>query len=126
MGNTEEELMYLNNTKNLINEAISNKGVAIPEDAPFRQYASYVGQIREGGSVSGTVYTVDFIWRSVGTGEIVRRRYYVEHGGSVSKPAGFNESDFVGAGDYPAMYYLYTSGDETKLNNVTENLVITS
>jgi hypothetical protein len=124
MGNTEEKLMYLNDTKNLIKSAIEDKGVDVGDGAKFREYAGYIGQISSGGSVSGKFHNVDFVWRDAETGEIVKESHYVKDGHSISKPVGFNEYNISAKGNMPALYYTHTSGDVTKLGNVTENLTI--
>lgn len=45
MGTFAEKVSYLNDTKLLIKEAIENKGVAVEEDTPFREYANKIASI---------------------------------------------------------------------------------
>ena len=50
MGNITEKLLYLAETKELIKEAIIEKGVDMDEDVTFREYAEYINEI-EGGEI---------------------------------------------------------------------------
>lgn len=43
------KLEYLNDTKDLIKQAIINKGVEVDSSLPFRQYADKIGEISGGG-----------------------------------------------------------------------------
>lgn len=45
MGTLEEKLNYLNETKNLIRQALIAKGVEVPENTPFREYAEKINTI---------------------------------------------------------------------------------
>ena len=45
MGTFAEKVSYLNETKLLIKDAIKNKGVAVEEDTPFREYANKIASI---------------------------------------------------------------------------------
>lgn len=45
MGTTADKLAYLNDTKTAIKNAIVAKGVAVPDDTTFRQYAEKIGDI---------------------------------------------------------------------------------
>lgn len=49
MGTTADKLAYLNDTKTAIKNAIVAKGVAVPDDTTFRQYAEKIGDIIGGG-----------------------------------------------------------------------------
>ena len=44
-GTLAEKLLYLNETKQFIHDAIENQGVSIPSGTPFRDYAIYIGNI---------------------------------------------------------------------------------
>ena len=46
MGTTSNKLNYLNQTKNLIAQAIRNKGVEVDAKATFRSYANKIKQIK--------------------------------------------------------------------------------
>ena len=46
MGTTSNKLNYLNQTKNLIAQAIRSKSVEVDSNAPFRSYASKIRQIK--------------------------------------------------------------------------------
>lgn len=48
MGTTSEKLEYLNDTKTAIKDAIIAKGVEVPKETPFRQYAEKIGEIPSG------------------------------------------------------------------------------
>lgn len=45
MGTVADKLNYLSGTKDQIKAAIVQKGVAVPEDTPFRQYARLIKRI---------------------------------------------------------------------------------
>ncbi|MEG2716927.1 MAG: hypothetical protein RR961_06260 [Eubacterium sp.] len=45
MGTMEEKLNYLEETKRLIRNAIIGKGVDVPENTPFREYAEKINII---------------------------------------------------------------------------------
>lgn len=45
MGTFAEKVSYLNDTKQLIKDAIKNKGVTVEEDTPFREYANKIASI---------------------------------------------------------------------------------
>lgn len=45
MGTFAEKVSYLNDTKQLIKDAIKNKGVTVEEDTPFREYANKIANI---------------------------------------------------------------------------------
>ena len=49
-----DDLQYLKETKELIRNSIVNKGVEVPIDTPFRQYASKIGEIETGSGGSKT------------------------------------------------------------------------
>ncbi len=55
MGTLAEKLTYLAQTKAQIRQAIIDKGVEVPENTPFRDYARQIGQITtgEGTRISG-------------------------------------------------------------------------
>lgn len=48
MGTTVEKLIYLQETKEAIKNAIVEKGVEVPEGTTFRAYAQKVGEIKGG------------------------------------------------------------------------------
>lgn len=48
MGTTVEKLIYLQETKEAIKNAIVEKGVEVPEGTTFRAYAQKVGEIKSG------------------------------------------------------------------------------
>lgn len=52
MGNITEKLLYLAETKELIKEAIIEKGVDMGEDVTFREYAEYINEIEGGGGAT--------------------------------------------------------------------------
>lgn len=52
MGTTEDKLLYLLNTKEEIRNSIIAKGVDIPSDTTFRNYASKIGQIAGAGGLT--------------------------------------------------------------------------
>lgn len=45
MGTTADKLAHLNGTKTAIKNAITAKGVAVPEGTSFREYANKIGDI---------------------------------------------------------------------------------
>ena len=49
---TADKLIYANGTKIAIRDAIVAKGVAVPEETTFRQYATKIGEIETGGATS--------------------------------------------------------------------------
>ena len=49
MGTTENKLLYLQGTKDAIRNSIIAKGVDVPSDTAFRNYASKIGQITGAG-----------------------------------------------------------------------------
>lgn len=49
-GTLVEKLLYLNDTKQIIKQAIVDKGVEITPDTPFREYADKIGEISSGGT----------------------------------------------------------------------------
>lgn len=49
MGTIAEKLQYLNDTKTQIRAAITEKGVIVPNNAPFRSYADLIRGIEAGG-----------------------------------------------------------------------------
>ena len=49
-----DRLNYLIETKRLIREAIIARGVEVPEDTPFREYANKISQI---SSITGPTIT---------------------------------------------------------------------
>lgn len=51
MGTLAEKLTYLAQTKAQIRQAIIDKGVEIPENTPFRDYARQIGCISAGDGV---------------------------------------------------------------------------
>lgn len=53
MGTTAEKLIYLNETKTAIRDAIEAQGVEVGEDASFRSYADRIAEIQGGGGSSG-------------------------------------------------------------------------
>ena len=62
MGETvEEKLNYLLETKQLIREAIVNKGQTITEDTPFRDYASLITAIKTSEDLNAQLDAQDAI-----------------------------------------------------------------
>lgn len=57
----ENKLNYLKNTKNLIKNAIIDKGVDITPDTPFREYADKIGEISGGGDDPEVLAKLDTI-----------------------------------------------------------------
>ena len=49
---TADKLIYANGTKVAIRDAIVAKGVAVPEETTFRQYATKIGEIETGGGAT--------------------------------------------------------------------------
>lgn len=45
LGTLTDKLVYLNDTKQIIKSAIEAKGVEVPTETPFRQYADKIGEI---------------------------------------------------------------------------------
>ena len=45
MGTTADKIAHLNSTKTAIKNAITAKGVAVPEGTTFREYADKIGDI---------------------------------------------------------------------------------
>lgn len=52
MGTTVEKLIYLQETKEAIKNAIVEKGVEVPEGTTFRGYAEKIGEIPEGAKTA--------------------------------------------------------------------------
>ncbi len=50
MGTTADKLLYLQDTKSAIKDAIVAKGVEVPIGTTFRDYATKIGEITSGGS----------------------------------------------------------------------------
>ena len=48
MGTIAEKLQYLLQTKEQIRQAIAHKGVAVPEETPFRRYPELIEGISNG------------------------------------------------------------------------------
>lgn len=46
MASIYDKLLYLNETKGLIREAIEDQDVEVPQDTPFREYAEKIAQIK--------------------------------------------------------------------------------
>ena len=57
MGTTSDKLLYLQDTKSAIKDAIVAKGVDVPTGTPFREYATKIGDITTGSSGSETADT---------------------------------------------------------------------
>ena len=54
MGTIADKLLYLQDTKSAIKDAIVSKGVTVPTGTPFRDYATKIGDITTGGGGSET------------------------------------------------------------------------
>ena len=52
MGTTSDKLLYLQDTKAAIKNAIVAKGVSVPDGTTFRNYATKIGEITSGGGGS--------------------------------------------------------------------------
>ena len=50
MGTTSDKLLYLQDTKSAIKDAIVAKGVTVPTGTTFREYATKIGDITTGGT----------------------------------------------------------------------------
>lgn len=61
MGTTAEKLEYLSNTKELIRQAIIDKGVPVETSDTFRSYPEKISQIETGGGSSGWIELFDFV-----------------------------------------------------------------
>ena len=57
MGTTADKLLYLQDTKSAIKDAIVAKGVTVPTGTTFREYATKIGDITTGSSGSETADT---------------------------------------------------------------------
>lgn len=57
---TADKLTYLQGTKEAIRTAIVNKGVPVPEETTFREYATKIGQIPSGGGGTSDYFTIEF------------------------------------------------------------------
>ena len=51
MSTIKQKLDYLEQTKELIRQAIIDKGVLVTEDATFRSYVEKIGNIETGGDI---------------------------------------------------------------------------
>lgn len=56
---TASKLLYLQDTKSAIKDAIVAKGVSVPTGTAFRDYATKIGEITNGG---GTGSEIDYTW----------------------------------------------------------------
>lgn len=59
MGTTAEKLGYLQQTKESIRQALISKGVDVPENTTFRQYAGKVEDIQSGSNTEFIVFNVN-------------------------------------------------------------------
>ena len=59
MGNVNEKFDYIGGTKNEIKTAIINKGVSIPLETTFREYASKINEIIQNPDVSMEIRTLN-------------------------------------------------------------------
>ena len=66
MSNLAAKLAYLAGTKTAIRGAIQSKGIAVPDDTPFRQYANLIGGI-SGGENADVSNVVNHPWYNPGT-----------------------------------------------------------
>lgn len=57
---TADKLAHLQGTKEAIRTAIVNKGVPVPEETTFREYATKIGQIPSGGGGTSDYFTIEF------------------------------------------------------------------
>lgn len=58
MSTVQDKLTYLSDTKEHIKAAIESKGVSVPADTPFREYAELVESISGGGDVTVSGYVI--------------------------------------------------------------------
>lgn len=75
MGTIAEKLSYLLQTKSQIAAAITEKGVAVPADTPFRGYPALIASIKTGGDNRISACATDFsavigVITSSATGEL--------------------------------------------------------
>lgn len=54
-----DKLVYLSGTKEAIKDAIEQKGVTVPEETTFREYADKISQISGGGGGGGNIFTLE-------------------------------------------------------------------
>ena len=59
MSTLADKLSYLLETKALIKAAIESKGVTVPDDATFRDYATLIESIQTGGNNQLVTYIGD-------------------------------------------------------------------
>ena len=52
MGTISDKLLYLQNTKTAIRDSLINKGIAVPLNTPFRDYAAKINTISAGNGLS--------------------------------------------------------------------------
>lgn len=62
MGTTADKLGYLSNTKELIRQAIIQKGVNVSENETFRTYPEKIQQIETGGGAEWGEIHVDILF----------------------------------------------------------------
>lgn len=54
-----DKLVYLSGTKDAIKDAIEDKGVVVPEETTFREYADKIGEISGGGGGGSSYFTLE-------------------------------------------------------------------
>lgn len=113
MGSLQDKLTYLAETKNMIKNAILNKGVSISDTTPFRTYPSLINSITTGGG-GGT---------SEANVELYKIKEYIPHKDAYTLTTGVNVQGmgYFGDPEDPEYFYdyrdsngVYTITDETK------------
>lgn len=114
MGDISAKLSYLNETKNLIKQAIISKGVNISDTDTFRSYAGKIAEISTGSSVVNYTFTIN---PTPSTAVVtLTADGYTQDGNSITVASGTDVSYSVSATGYTAQSDTVTVLADTSLD----------